>query len=111
MTGYAEARNGAGTAAVSVTLKAVNHRYLDLRWQAPSELEAVVPQLEKKLRAAIRRGHLDIRLVCERPGGAGAMVLDEQVLEGYLRAHAELSQRLNLREPPAVSELLRLPGV
>lgn len=111
MTGYAQARETSGNLTLTVTLKAVNHRFLDLRWQAPAELEAMVSALEKRLRVAIRRGHVDVRLNYDRPFGAAAAVLDEQVLEGYLSAHAELSERLNLREPPAISELLRLPGV
>ncbi|HUX68186.1 MAG TPA: YicC/YloC family endoribonuclease [Terriglobales bacterium] len=113
MTGYAQARveAEAEAEAVTVTLKAVNHRFFDARWQVPGELEGAQAELEKRLRAEVRRGHVEVRIGWERVGARAAAGLDGELVEAYLRAHAELSQRLDLREPPSVGELLRFPGV
>ncbi|HVA62530.1 MAG TPA: YicC/YloC family endoribonuclease [Terriglobales bacterium] len=111
MTGYAQARAQTEEVALTVTLKAVNHRFFDPRWQVPAELEGAQAELEKRLRAVVRRGHVEVRIGCERGGARAAAGVDAELVEAYLRAHAELSQRLDLREPPSVGELLRFPGV
>jgi len=114
MTGYAQAQHAAGGTSVAVTLKAVNHRHLDLRWQVPEEWEAVTAALEPRLRRAVRRGHLDIRIAAERTpaggagGGAGPTRVDLEQADAYVHAHRELAQRFGLSDPPLVSEILRV---
>lgn len=112
MTGYARVRREAAAGAVTVTLRAVNHRFLDLRWQLPAEWDELQPEMEKRLRACLQRGHVDVRLVWERAGVAAAAArLDEAVLDAYLAAHQELSRRLGIAAPASPAEILRFPGV
>lgn len=111
MTGFGEGRRTGAGWDVTVTMKSVNHRFLDPRWQAPGELERLIPELEKRLRAELRRGHVEVRVSLAAAGGAGAASrLDPEVVEAYLAAHAELSRRLGVRQEIAVSEILRVPG-
>jgi uncharacterized protein (TIGR00255 family) len=118
MTGFAEARASHAGVELRVTLKSVNHRFLDLRWQAPPELEAALPELERRLRRRLLRGHVDIRLALGGAGSATAVRLNLDMVEAYLQAYAALSARLTeaAREPGppaplAAADLLRLPGV
>ncbi|HXR97598.1 MAG TPA: YicC/YloC family endoribonuclease [Terriglobales bacterium] len=109
MTGYAQA----SLPGVTVTLKSVNHRFLDPRWQLPAELDAEQANLEKRLRASLRRGHVDVRIQLDPAGGGRgpALTMNWSLVETYLEAHATLSARLDLRDPPEISELLRIPGI
>jgi uncharacterized protein (TIGR00255 family) len=110
MTGYAQAL----VPGLTVTLKSVNHRFLDLRWQLPAEMEGEQANLEKRLRASLRRGHVDIRIQLDGGNGeriTAAMTMNWSLVETYLEAHATLSARLDLRDPPQISELLRIPGL
>ena len=112
MTGYAQARSESAGAAVIVTLKSVNHRFLDLRWNLPPEWEPLAPELEARLRACVRRGHISIRIQGETaPAAAALPVLNPESVRSYLRAHAELSRQLGSTEAPRVRDLLHAPGV
>ncbi len=111
MTGYARAQRSAEGRSVSVTLRTVNHRFLDLRWQAPAELEAALPELEKQVRVALARGHVEVRLLCIPEAGSGGLRLDPAVASSYLAAHGELSRRLGAAAPAAAADVLRFPGV
>lgn len=111
MTGFARVRREADTAAVTVTLRTVNHRFLDLRWQLPTELEDLQPELEKRLRGQLKRGHVDVRFVCERPGASAAARLDAGTLESYLAAYQEISRRVGASAPASPADILRFPGI
>jgi uncharacterized protein (TIGR00255 family) len=111
MTGFARVRREADTAAVTVTLRTVNHRFLDLRWQLPAELEDLQPELEKRLRAQLKRGHVDVRFVCERPGASASSRLDAGTLESYLAAYQEISRRVGVSAPASPADILRFPGI
>lgn len=115
MTGFAEARAVHEGVELRITLKSVNHRFLDPRWQAPPELEPVLPELERRLRRALVRGHVEIRLALASSAPAAAVRLNREMVEAYLRAHAELGARLAAAAAPpqvlSATDLLRLPGV
>lgn len=112
MSGFAEARRAQAGLEVAVTLKSVNHRYLDLRWQMPGEWESLQPELEKQLRSALRRGHVDVRVSGAAQGTEPAAAgLNLAIVETYLAAHGELNRRLGAKQEVALPELLRFPGV
>ncbi|MGH9468155.1 MAG: YicC/YloC family endoribonuclease [Terriglobales bacterium] len=112
MTGYAQAQRTADDRTVVVQVRAVNHRYLDLRWQAPPELEPALAGLERQVRGVLARGHVEIRCTCGQRGGRAALHLDEAVVAAYEAAHRELSRRFGAGTAGAISaaEVLRLPG-
>lgn len=111
MTGFAQAQRTQQGCAVTMALRTVNHRFLDLRWQLPPELEPALADLEKQVRAALVRGHVDIRGRCDAPAAGAGPRLDTAAVETYLAAWNELQQRLGRSEPPAIAEVLRAPGV
>lgn len=104
MTGYAQARE----LTVTVTVKTVNHRFLDPRWQLPEEWEGIIAALEPRLRAAVRRGHVDIRILPIAGERAPASAtLDWDAAQAYVDAHRQIAERFHLPGAPAVSEVLR----
>lgn len=111
MSGFAEARRSRAGATAVVTLKAVNHRFLDLRWQIPPEWESLQPELEKHVRMALHRGHVDIRVSGAARSEAADASLNDVAVEAYLAAHAEMNRRLGTGQPIVIHELLRFPGV
>jgi uncharacterized protein YicC (UPF0701 family) len=70
MTGYANALSAveAGTerAAVSIELRSVNGRFLDLAFRLPDELRSLEPALRDLLGAAFKRGKIELRLSTTR---------------------------------------------
>jgi uncharacterized protein (TIGR00255 family) len=110
MTGYAQARSEQDGWSFRVSLRSVNHRFLDLRVHIPEGFEALEPQLRQLVRDRIHRGHLDLTLHMEVSRTTGLQI-DRKLAAAYLRAIEELRQEFHLAPEPHLAALLRLPGV
>jgi uncharacterized protein (TIGR00255 family) len=95
---------------LTVTVRAFNHRFLDLRFRLPGDLEAAESQLRALVRGHVRRGHLDVRMEMER-NGRPALEVDRDFVRSYLQVHIELQREHNLSGEPDLTALLRIPGV
>jgi len=62
MTGYAVASRELQYGTLSVELRSVNHRYLDIQFRLPDELRAVEPALREALSALVARGKVECRV-------------------------------------------------
>ncbi|MGI4859445.1 MAG: YicC/YloC family endoribonuclease [Janthinobacterium lividum] len=100
-----------GSTSVSVELRSVNSRFLDLHFRMPDDVRACEPALREMLMAALSRGKVEIRINIQRAESVSSGGLD----------HAALAQLAALQEaalaafPGAerlrVGEMLRWPGV
>jgi len=109
MTGYATATAREDTTAVTVTLKSVNHRFLDLNLKAPSELDPLENRIKQAVRAKLSRGHVDVSVILERQGAAEVR-FDRALLSGYLAAFRAVQQEFGLAQEPDLGLLLKIPG-
>src|SRR5580700_8872999 len=65
MTGYAEARAEHHGWLLRVSVRSVNHRFLDLRLRLPEGFDMFEPALRQQVRDRVRRGHLDLTIHIE----------------------------------------------
>jgi uncharacterized protein (TIGR00255 family) len=110
MTGFAEARLEHDGWALRVSLRSVNHRFLDLHLRLPEGLEALEPEIRRVLRDRLRRGHVDVNVRVD-PAGASAVRINRELAEAYLREAEELKKQFRLIGDPDLVALMRLPGV
>lgn len=110
MTGYAQARAEQNGWSLRLSLRSVNHRFLDLRVHMPEGLEAFEPKMRQLVRDHVQRGHVDLTVHLELSHSAG-LHIDRKLAGAYWRAIEELRQELNLAPEPHLGALLRLPGV
>lgn len=110
MTGYAQARSEQNGWSLRVSVRSVNHRFLDLRVHMPEGFETFEPQMRQVVRDHVHRGHVDLTLHMEALR-SGEVLIDRRLAAQYLRAMDELRQEFNLSPEPALAALLRLPGV
>ena len=110
MTGYAQARSEQNGWSLRVSLRSVNHRFLDLRVRIPEGFEALELRMRQLVRERVHRGHVDLTLHLEVSRSAG-LLIDRKLAAGYLLAIEELRQEFNLAPEPHLGALLRLPGV
>ncbi len=111
MTGFASVR--AETPAgepFTLTLKGVNHRFLDLHLRLPHGWERTETEMRAALKQRLRRGHVEVTLQMEARAGATAR-LNREVLESFVAAFREANQACGLHSEPDLNVLLRLPGV
>ncbi len=109
MTGYAAATATHDGATVTVTLKSVNHRFLDLHLRVPAEVDALEPKLRQTLRSKLARGHIDVTVMVERPG-AVEVHFDRALVRGYYEAFDKLRQEVHSTAEPDLNALLKIPG-
>ena len=110
MTGYAQARNEQHGWAVRVSVKSVNHRFLDLKLRMPEGFDLYELRLRQTVRERVHRGHLDVHVNVE-PGTAAPVHVNKDVAHAYLRAAEALRQETSAAASVDVVSLLRLPGV
>jgi uncharacterized protein (TIGR00255 family) len=110
MTGYAQARAVENGWSLRVTIRAVNHRFLDLHLRIPEGFEPLEPRIRQLLRERVRRGHLDVTLYYELAGPA-AVGVNHDVAAAYLKAVNSLREEFGIATEPDLASILRLPGV
>src|SRR3989442_8863568 len=110
MTGYAQARAERDGWAVRVTVKSVNHRFLDLKLRLPEGFDLYDLRLRQIVRERIHRGHLEIYVNAE-PGTAAPVQVNKELAQAYMRAAESLMHGTSAAGKLDVVSLLRLPGV
>ena len=112
MTGFASASREDEGGRVTITIKSVNHRFLDIALKVPVALAAIENQVRSMVQQRLTRGRIEIALSVESTVPASREVrLDQGLLEGVARAIDEARTRGLVSGELTVSDALRLPQV
>jgi uncharacterized protein (TIGR00255 family) len=116
MTGFAQvtgelpSQNGAKNGlAFSLSLKAVNHRFLDLHFRLPSGNDSLEMQLRRVLKEKMARGHVEVTLTLERASGE-TFAFNRSIVGGYIAAFRAAASEFSIPAEPDLNAVLRLPG-
>ncbi|GAB7535446.1 YicC/YloC family endoribonuclease [Burkholderia sp. 3C] len=118
MTGYASAtrelvaNSGNGATSVSVELRTVNSRFLDLNFRMPDDVRACEPALREMLMNKLSRGKVDVRINLQRSeqmSQAGA--LNREALDQLAELERAVLVSFPNSERLRTGEVLRWPGV
>ena len=111
MTGFARVSGRVSeTLGFTLSLKSVNHRFLDLHMRLPQGTEGIEMQLRRILKEKLRRGHVEVTLNLERSQKAEAGY-DHALVAAYIEAFRAAATEHNLKEEPDLNVVFRLPGV
>jgi len=110
MTGYAQAKGSVLGWDARVSVKSVNHRFLDLKLRLPDGFDLYELRLRQLVRERIHRGHVEVHVNVE-PGVATPIQVNRDLVTNYLRAADELRLQTSVSAALDVVALLRLPGV
>jgi uncharacterized protein (TIGR00255 family) len=112
MTGFARVSRAVPSGEVTLSIKSVNHRGLDLHFHMPAEFDAVEPALRSAIRKRISRGHIQVQVFFRRNGeNAGVGSVNEELLKGWLEAFQTAAERFGLDSTPDLNHALRMPGM
>jgi uncharacterized protein (TIGR00255 family) len=112
MTGYAVATSESAGGTLTIEIKSVNSRFLDLQFRINDDLRALEPELRTVVMAAVTRGKVEVRLSFGRKAAsAGTQALNTTLLAELARMQGEIAQHFASAPVMTVSELLRWPGV
>jgi uncharacterized protein (TIGR00255 family) len=110
MTGFAMVRDEHQGWTIRLSVKSVNHRFLEVKLRMPESLEPYELRLRQAVREKVHRGHVELHVNVE-PGKAAPVHINRELLQAYLRAAEELRQQTGSNSEIDVVTLLRLPGV
>jgi uncharacterized protein (TIGR00255 family) len=110
MTGYAMVRGERDGWSIRVSVKSVNHRFLEVKLRMPDSLEQYELRLRQAVREKVHRGHLDVHVNVE-PGKTAPVHVNRELLQAYLQVARELHAQTDAKAELDLVALLRLPGV
>ena len=112
MTGYATAAREFPFGMLSVELRSVNHRYLDIQFRLPDDLRAVEPALRDLLSEHVRRGKVECRVsFSATPGTHRILVLNEDLMLHLEDLELKIRTMLAGAGQLTVADVLRWPGM
>ncbi len=119
MTGYARVASRASSSlALTLTLKSINHRFLDLQLRLPAGAEAMEAEVRGELKHALARGHVECTLTLDRGNGRrepgdrrAAVSFDLPLLRAYVANFRSAAMELGLGTEPDLNMVAALPGM
>ena len=111
MTGYAVASTESPRGALTLELRSVNSRFLDLQFRVAEELRAAEPMLRELIAGKIARGKVECRLSSGNSATPARAQLNIQAIEELRSVAAEAAKAFPGLAPLRVADVLRWPGV
>jgi uncharacterized protein (TIGR00255 family) len=114
MTGFARAQvrvplGEQDQLSYTLSLKSVNHRFLDLQLRLPAGLDGLEMELRKTLKESLIRGHVELTLSLDR-GAQQKAGYNRELVTAYLAAFDAARREHKLKGEPDLNAALRLPG-
>ena len=112
MTGYAVVKRESNAGTLTIELKSVNSRFLDLQFRINDELRSLEPMLREAIMARAARGKVECRLSFGRKEQSeSSLAVNEALLAALNTVQHNVLATFNEARPMSVNELLRWPGV
>lgn len=112
MTGYGGAKGSAEGLSVSIELKSVNNRYLDVSVKLPRTMLFAEEPIKAAVGRHISRGKVDVFVTVDQSASDDMEVrVNEPLLKGYIEALSAAAEKFGLQNDMTVMSLCRLPDV
>ena len=112
MTGFGRAEEITDNYKLSVEIKSVNHRYLDLNIKMPRRFFPFEADIRNIVKEYVSRGKVDLFInYLDFKDKAGGVYLNKNIVEKYLDIGLELCKEYKIVDDLKVSHLLQLPDV
>lgn len=109
MTGFGRGAVSKENFAVSVEIKTVNNRFLDLNLRLANELQSLEANLKRLIQTRLSRGRVDVFINSERTSSI-VYELNRPLIAGYLAAFKQLQTEFGLTGEPDLNVIARLPN-
>ncbi len=110
MTGYGKGSLQQDGREITIELKSVNHRFLDLNYKFPRHLSFLEDLVREDISAALFRGHVDIYIFYQNTrDDALSVSVNLPLLHAYKQAYSTIISNLQLSESPRLSNFVSIP--
>lgn len=110
MTGYGQGAVTGETFKVTIDLRSVNNRNLDIHWRAPMELASLEIPLKKQVQAAVTRGRVDVNISFTQTADV-EYEINRPLVRGYLDALKTMREEFGFTGEAGLDTIARLPNV
>lgn len=112
MTGYAALSREIPGRSLSIEIKSVNGRFLDLQLRLPDDLRQLEPLLRERIGQSVQRGKVECRMaVTSSASSITPLHLNQPLLEQLQQLQQQIVQQLPQARTLSVADLLRWPGM
>ncbi len=111
MTGYARVRRSLPIGELTLSIKTVNHRALDLHFHMSSFFDPLEATMRSATRASVSRGHIDVRCSLQREASQQGLEVNRKLLAAYCELFQAVEKDYGSMGTPNLNEALRLPGM
>lgn len=110
MTGFSRQLVEIGSEVMSLEIKGVNNRYLDIGIKMPEDFNYMEEEMKSLIRSEIKRGRVDLRLKWKNSSISTGQEINKEFLQGLLKQAKDISQELHIDPPTNIENLLLVPG-
>jgi len=110
MTGFGRAAASESNFSITVELKTVNNRFLDINMRLPAELQLLEPVIKKLISNRLARGRVEVNLQYDRNDPV-EFELNRPMISGFLAAMKEMQDEFSLTGEPDINVIARLPNI
>ena len=110
MTGFGRASVTDNNFAITVELKTVNNRFLDINLRLASELQQLESEIKRLIGGRLTRGRVDVNLQYDRTSDV-EYELNRPLITGFLAAMKDMQTEFALTGEPDINVIARLPNV
>lgn len=110
MTGFGRSTMSSDNYSISVDLKTVNNRFLDVNLRLSNELQGLEATIKKLISARLARGRVEVNLQYDRTDEI-TLELNRPLIAGFLAAMKDMRDEFSLSGEPDINVIARLPNV
>jgi TIGR00255 family protein len=111
MTGYANAKVQTDMGLLSIDIRSVNSRFLDLSFRASKEIRFLEPKFREIISGKIARGKMECRLNLVDSGLSADTALNEEALNKLMALQTQVLKTDPSATALRVADILNYPGI
>lgn len=111
MTGYGKSEGSIEIFLVTIEIKSVNNRFLDINLRAPSSIQSFEPELREMVKAKINRGKINVFIDIKENKNIEGNFVNHEKLSALYKALLSVKNKLNIPGEVQLSHLLQFPDL
>jgi len=112
MTGYGSGSAAFSSGRITIELRAVNHRYLEVKMSLPRDFLACEAEFREIIEAQVKRGRVELALTCSgRPPHSYAVTLNVELAKAYREAATQFQHALGIKKELDLTFLTSRPDL
>ncbi len=111
MTGFGKASGEINGKKVSIEIRSLNSKALDLNLRIPAQYKELEPQIRAIVSELLDRGKIDVSAAIDHPGDQKTATINKELAIAYYKELSELNSLMGNDTPDFLSHILRIPDV